>query len=127
MISLKELNPKGYPTTDKIDGNLLELQRRLNIIREAYGKPFKITSGLRSAEQQRALIAAGNSNAPKSKHLIGAAADVFDPQGELKVWLMQHLGLLEQVGLWLEDLSATPTWVHFQILPPVSGKRIFKP
>lgn len=127
MISLKELNPRKYPTTPEIDANLVILKDRLNAIRAAWARPMTVTSGLRSTEQQKALISQNKSNATHSKHLYGQAADIFDPKGELKVWLMQNIKLLEDIGLWLEDFAATPTWVHFQIVPPKSGKRIFKP
>lgn len=113
--------------TPEIDSNLQVLLERLNVIRLAYGKPMTITSGLRSQAQQDALIKAGKSNAPKSKHLFGQAADIFDPRGELKIWLMQNIKLLEDVGIWLEDFGSTPTWVHMQCVPPNSGKRIFIP
>lgn len=127
MISLKELNPHNYPTTSEIDANLDELLKRLNVLRAAYGKPLTITSGLRSNEQQQALIAAGKSNAPKSKHCIGAAADIYDPNGEFWSWLMVNMELLESTGIWLESKNATPTWVHCQIFPPLSNKRVFNP
>jgi uncharacterized protein YcbK (DUF882 family) len=127
MISLKELNPHNYPTTPEIDANLEELLKRLNVLRAAYGKPLTITSGLRSNEQQQALIAAGKSNAPKSKHLRGLAADVYDPNGEFWAWLMVNMELLESTGIWLESKNATPTWTHCQIISPNSGKRIFDP
>jgi hypothetical protein len=63
----------------------------------------------------------------KSRHLIGAAIDIYDPNKILQSWVLSNVKVLEEVGLWCEDFSATPNWVHFQILPPASGKRFFKP
>ena len=125
MISLKELNPHNYPTTDEIDANLNTLLERLNRIREAYGIPMTITSGLRDAAQQEALIAAGKSNAPKSKHLIGCAADIADADGKFYDWCKANEALLEEVGLWCE--ARMGGWQHLQSLAPKSGKRWFIP
>lgn len=127
MISLKELNPHNYPTNDEIDNNLEMLLERLNVIRAAWGSPMTITSGLRSQAQQEGLIVAGKSNAHKSKHLIGAAADILDQDGSLKRWVKDNEVLFEQVGLWVEDFAYTSGWIHFQIFAPMSGKRFFIP
>jgi uncharacterized protein YcbK (DUF882 family) len=127
MIKLEELNKRKYTTTPMIESNLKELCRRLNIIRKAYGKPMIVTSGLRSEKQQAELIKAGKSNAPKSKHLTGNAADIYDPDKSLAKWCMENVKVLEDAGLWCEHPDYTPNWVHFQILPPRSGNRFFKP
>ena len=126
MISLSELNPHKYPTSEEQDRNLLELQRRINIIRAAYGKPMTVTSGLRSNLQQELLIASGRSKAKHSRHLTGQAVDISD-DGKIKPWLLANVPLLEHAGLWLEDFSATPQWAHFQSVAPGSGKRFFNP
>lgn len=125
MIALKELNPHNYPTTPVIDINLARLLERLNRIREAWGKPMTITSGLRSDEQQQALIAAGKSNAPHSKHLIGCAADILDEDGTFYDWCRANEDLLAEVGLWCENRMGP--WQHLQSLPPASGHRWFQP
>lgn len=127
MISLSELNEHNYPTTPQIDANLAILLEKLNKVRAIWGHPMVVTSGLRSIEQQQTLILDGKSNAPKSKHLMGQAADIYDPKGELKVWIMNNMSSMEQIGFWFEDFKSTPTWVHMQICPPASGKRIFIP
>lgn len=127
MITLAELNKRKFPTTAIIDGNLNELCRRLNKVRAAWGRPMIITSGLRSETQQQDLIKAGKSNAPKSKHLLGLAADIQDPEHELYDFLAANPKLMEDVGIWCEDKSATLNWVHIQISPPGSGRRFFLP
>jgi uncharacterized protein YcbK (DUF882 family) len=86
-----------------------------------------ITSGLRSEGQQAELIKAGKSNATKSKHLLGLAADIADPENKLYDFLQANPQLMESIGLWCEDKSATPNWCHIQITPPGSGKRFFLP
>jgi hypothetical protein len=40
---------------------------------------------------------------------------------------MDNLQFLIELGVYLEDKNYTATWVHFQILSPGSGNRIFKP
>jgi len=110
-----------------IEANLHELCRRLNIVRAAYGKPMIVTSGLRSESQQAELIKAGKSNATKSKHLTGHAADIADPEHDLINFLKANVKLMEQVGIWCEHESATTNWCHIQITPPRSGNRWFYP
>jgi hypothetical protein len=128
MISMKELlmgRAKFEDLDKEIQNNLVLLFEKINKIREKYAKPMKVNDGLR--------LSAGNG-AKKSKHLEGLAVDIDDnEEGELWFWLMEHeqMQLLKDVGLWLEhgDYTHYPggSWVHFQCLPPGSGKRIFIP
>lgn len=127
MITLKELNPHGYPTNSVIDKNLALLLERMNELRAIWAKPMIITSGLRSDAQQAELIAQGKSTARVSKHLSGNACDVLDKDGELDKWCLANEAVLARIGLWCEHPDATPGWTHFQILPPMSGKRFFMP
>lgn len=127
MIKLEELNKRNYPVDDITLSNLRTLCERLNIIRKAYGKPMVITSGLRSEKQQQELIKAGKSNAPKSKHVQGLAADIADPDGSLGKWILENVKLLEKANLWCEHPDYTPGWLHMQASPPRSGNRFFKP
>lgn len=127
MISLKELNSRNYATTPEIDTNLNILLTAINKVRSAYGIPMTVTSGLRSQAQQDQLIASGQSKASKSKHLSGQAVDIADKDGRLWEWCMINMQVLEIAGLYLEDKQSTPTWVHFQCIPPASNKRIFIP
>lgn len=126
-IKIWELNPRKYPTTAVIDSNLQVLCERLNIVRKAWGKPMIVTSGLRSEKQQEELIKAGKSNAKKSKHLLGMAADIKDPNGELAAFLKANPKILEEACLWAEASEYTPGWLHLQSSPPNSGNRWFIP
>lgn len=127
MIKLEELNPKKYATDGIQRSNLLVLCQRLNVVRAAWGKPMRVTSGLRDAAHQANLIKEGRSKATKSKHLLGLAADIADPDGSLGRWCLANVATLEKAGLWCEHPEATPGWVHFQASPPGSGKRFFYP
>lgn len=125
MITKNELNKHGYPTTEEIDFNLDVLLTRLNQLQQACGLVFVITSGLRSMEQQEDLIMRGKSGAVHSKHLIGAAADIYDLSGELNKWCLANFERLEGIGLWCENRQGP--WQHVQIFPPASGHRWFAP
>lgn len=133
MISLKELLG-GKVISDIEHGhqlNLEELLKRINVIRATYGKPMTVTSGYRDPQDQlriyRSKGVPDNKIPMGSAHLRGSAVDILDADGELKKWVKNNVKLLEDTGLWCEDFEATPTWCHFQSVPPRSGSRFFKP
>lgn len=101
--------------------NLEELQKRINVIREAWGKPMIVTSGFRTEADQRRI----NPKAMKSNHLTGRAVDIADADGLLYEWAVKNTALLEGVGLWCEVRQGP--WLHFQSVPPKSGRRFFQP
>ena len=120
---MKELNPHGYATSPEIAQNLAILLDRINHVRAEIGKPMTVTSGLRNVVDQARI----NPSAPHSKHLTGQAVDIADADRTLRAWVLANLPLMEKIGLWIEDFGHTPTWCHFQVVPPKSGKRIFIP
>lgn len=134
MISLKELL-KDYSFSSlpkEHQDNIMTLLERINKIRSSYGKSMTVTSGYRSKEDQiRIYKAKGIIDISKipmgSQHLQGGAVDISDPNQELQQWTLANVALLEQIGLWCEDFSATKNWVHYQIVAPKSGKRFFMP
>ncbi len=130
MISLSELNPHDFPTTPEIDSNLNKLLERVNVIREKWGKPMTVTSGLRSMEDHLRIYAQKGITDPKkipmkSKHLSGEAVDISDPDLELTQWLKDNPQHLLNAGLWCEEGNSD--WTHFQCVPPNSGNRWFLP
>jgi len=127
MITMKELNPDNLPLEGAVERNIKTLFERMNEFRGIWGKPMIVTSGLRSDEKQKALIAEGKSKARLSRHLFGAACDIFDPNKELGRWCLENEAVLVKIGLWCEHPDYTRNWVHFQIIPPMSGKRFFIP
>ncbi len=134
MITFNELI-KGNSIADipiEHQHNLEDLLKKINQIRTAYNVPMVVTSGYRSMQDHLRIYSqkgiTDKSKIPmKSKHLYGQAVDIADADGKLKAWVLKNVTLLESVGLWCEDFSTTTTWVHFQILPPGSGKRFFMP
>lgn len=132
MVSLQELNPKGFKLTEEQEKNILVLHEKINKIRTLYGKSMIVTSGVRSMEDHKRIYKekgiTDESKIPmKSKHLFGQAVDISDPKQELQAWCKANIDKLKEIGVWMEDFSATKNWVHFQIVPPKSGLLFFKP
>lgn len=123
MIKREDINRDNYPELPDVSLNINVLVERLNLLIH-WGCPItRITSGLRSVADQKRI----NPAAMRSKHLTGAAADCYDPERKIANWCKDNLQVLEDVQLWCEDFGHTPTWVHFQCLPPKSGRRVFLP
>ena len=134
MVSLKELlgSHKIEDLPEHHGDNLIELLKRVNVVREAWSKPFTITSGYRSMDEHLRIYKDKGITDPakipmKSKHLYGHACDVSDPNLELTAWLKGPVGskVLESAGLYCEQ--GNRNWVHFQDVPPASGNRWFLP
>lgn len=134
MIAFNELI-KGTSLADipiAHQQNLQDLLNKVNQVRTAWAKPMTVTSGYRSMQDHLRIYSqkgiTDKSKIPmQSNHLYGKACDISDPKRELQAWCKANESLLASIGLWMEDFSATPTWVHFQIVPPKSGKRFFMP
>lgn len=138
MITFKELispyNLADIPHSHQL--NLDELLKRINVIRQKWGKPMNITSGYRTEQDHyriyKQLAEKRKETYDKTKvpmgssHLKGAAVDISDPDFKLYDWCFANQQILEQVGLWCE-IKDDQKRVHFQIFPPKSGKRFFKP
>lgn len=138
MISLKELlSGNDYNSLPKDhQQNIMDLLEKINRVRTAWNKPMGITSGYRSKQHhievyknlaiQRGKSFNINQVPMGSNHLKGAAVDINDPDGSLYKWCQDNTVLLEQIGLWME-VKDDQLRVHFQIFPPKSGDRFFKP
>ena len=109
--------------TQEISDNVDKLLIPMNQVRTAWAKPMTVDSGWRPPS----INAATPGAATHSKHMIGLACDIADPDGALKGWVLANLDLMQQLNLYFEDFRWTPTWVHFQLGAPASGKRIFVP
>jgi hypothetical protein len=111
--------------------NLKILHERMNKVRNLYAKPMVPTSIYRTLDDHlriyRQLGITDKSKIPmKSKHLFGQAIDIHDPKGELMDWCKNNTKALEEIELWCEEPDDKKR-VHFQIVPPRSGKRFFLP
>lgn len=138
MITLKELNPRALPLTPDQRDNLIRHHANLQRLRAIYGKPMRVTSGVRDEERQKEIDAlAGRTPRLTSRHIAGDATDFADDAaGSFGQWCLDNLAVLEQCHLYLEDprycvtydeKGAPHRWVHLQSFPPRSGKRVFQP
>ena len=117
--------------TPRIRANAALTVERVNALLSAYekatgdGRRRKVNSGWRPL----AINMRVRGSAMRSKHLSGEACDLDDFDGSLDRWGASAAGLteLERIGLWLEHPDATPSWCHVQIVPPGSGRRVFRP
>ena len=132
MITLTDFwmdRDKIVPPSEEMRKNADETIYRANLLLSWYyhdnpdAEKVKVTSGYRPP----AINAQTPGAAARSKHMTCQAIDLSDPDGELDDWCMENGKMLEQVGLWQEHPSATKNWVHWQIVPPRSGKRVFYP
>lgn len=104
-------------------GNANTIVPKANELLEKFGEFRKCNSGFRSAADQMRI----NPKAPHSAHTQACAIDLEDADGKLKAWLKANLNVLDELNLYMEAPSSTPTWVHIQAIPPKSGHRIFIP
>ncbi len=122
---------KGQTCPASYEKDLEKLLKRVNKLQERYGKlQFLVTSGLRSLTYHIGIYQKKGITDPKkipmkSKHLFCQAVDIEDKDGKLYAWVQKNEIVLEEIGLYYE--LGTVGWVHFQIIPPSSGKTGFWP
>lgn len=128
MISKQELLmgrdlqfPQEY--TDVISYNLDKLLEVMNKVRTVYNQPMIVNSGWRPSSINSSTPGAAKNSA----HCIGLAVDISDPNGILWKWVLENLQLMKDLGIYLEDKRWTASWVHFGLVKPASGHRIFVP
>ena len=125
----------GLELTDAIRDNATELLGRVNLLLAwAYGDNVRpaldATTGTHIASGWRpaAINDATSNAAAKSKHITGEAIDLRDTgTRDLARWCVKNLDAIEEIGLWMEDPQWTQSWVHLQIVPPASRRRIYCP
>jgi len=124
QVYFQEIIPKDVEIPPEHKANVFDLLVKLNTVRFMSDFPMRITSGYRTREKHRQIyIRKGfaEEDIPwGSYHLIGGAADVYDPNGHLKKWLNENIYLIEKVGLYIEDFDYTDEYVHFQTFPYAS-------
>lgn len=103
--------------------NLKALIERCTAAFAALKMPLIVSSGYRSP----AINASLANSAKRSLHMECSALDIADVDGRVRDYCLANLQLFKAAGLWLEDMRWTPTWVHVQIYPPKSGRRVFVP
>lgn len=108
---------KEFPLTPELNTNLDNLLIAVNKLRDLYGQPMYVSSGYRPGHFNTDAGGAKNS-----AHSLCEAVDFHDNDNKLKNWLTVEI--LEQCGLYQEDPTKTPVWLHVQIRPTIN--RIFK-
>lgn len=84
----------------------------------------KVSSGFRPAAVNAKIPGA----AKKSLHMRGLAVDLTDPEGTLAKLLLAKPNLLDKYGLWLENPTHTPGWMHLDLGTRAARPlRIFNP
>lgn len=127
-VTFQELNPRNRRASLLITENLFWLYIKLNVLRKKSGIPFIVTSGLRNREDiERIYAKLGKPPRYGSQHLQGAAADILDPDRKLWYWVLKNLDFISELDLYMEHGDHTDGWVHFQLFPPKSGRRVFRP
>lgn len=118
-FSCQCLNCSGFP-----DPRVMTIADR---IRTLLGQPLTVTSGFRCPERNKEA-----KGAAKSKHLHGLAVDLA-PVNLKNIRSLHKLCIStsQNLNIWIEDPTFTPTWCHVQIVP-YSGwtegmSRVFKP
>lgn len=111
--------------TDEITRNAEETVDKVNQLLERAGRTEAdtVNSGWRPAGVRDPT----QNNLVASLHATAEAVDIGDPDRSLAHWCMDHLEILKEIGLWMEDARWTPTWVHLQSAPPRSGRIVFIP
>lgn len=110
----------------------VETVNKLLVLAKTAGVSLEINprtgSILSSGWRPPVINAATPGAAPRSKHLLALAADIYDPDGDLDEWCLANADTaLKDLGLWLEHPAATKGWCHVQTVPPGSKRRVFYP
>jgi hypothetical protein len=85
-------------------------------------------NALASGWRPKGVNAETSNAAHLSTHIYGCGGDIQDQvDRRLARWCLRHLDVLEGLGLYMEDPRWTPSWVHWQIVAPGSGKRVYIP
>ena len=126
--------------TDRILDNATELLGRVNLLlswahNDHVAPAFDQSTGTRVASGWRppAINDATSNAARASRHLTGEAIDLRDNgTRDLARWCLRNIDALEEIGLWMEDPQWThqppgQPWVHLQIIPPGSRRRVYVP
>lgn len=102
---------ENLPTWEDIE-HLLELAKFLDDMRDAYGKPIYVSSGLRKAK-----LNAKVGGVSTSIHQIGYAADIYVKGGNRPIekfgeWLKEYLKDKAFDQCIFEKSKTGTTWIH---------------
>lgn len=119
--------------SDEVRANAAITAAAYTRLETSFGRRIVLSSGFRPQH----VNAQTDGAATNSLHMKGQAGDAVDQDRELAIFCLSDLKLLEHFGLYLEDPRYSRRrhpdtkewmfWVHLQIVPPKSGKRVFIP
>ena len=100
----------GSPVPSRFLGNVKELAKNLQKLRDALGRPIHITSGYRTKSYNSKI-----GGAPSSKHMLAQAADIQIPGLTPRVVgdaieALIHDGVMVQGGL-----GRYSGWIHYDV------------
>ena len=91
------------------------IEELLDPLREAWGKPIKVTSGFRGFELNKCV-----KGSKSSAHCIGAAADLVPVDGKMpqfkrfvRDWLIENNIKFDQ---YIDERSGNSEWVHLGLI-----------
>lgn len=102
-LTAKKLGLSNVPNQEQIDNLSMLVKNTLQPIRNALGKPIKVTSGYRSPDLNKSV--GGTS---KSQHNEGKAADIV-VSGLTPYEVCQ---VVISLGIDFDQLICEPTWSH---------------
>lgn len=128
---------KHYPDelTVEVTDNIAELLGRVNLLlswayKDGVRPALDKVTGTHIASGWRpiAINDATANAASHSKHTTGQGIDLRDNgTRDLAQWCLDNAEDLAEVGIWMERPQWTPTWVHWQTVPPGSRRRFYVP
>lgn len=118
LLWLHEWEIYAYPAVEHY-GNLLDLCRKLELIRKALSTPLTIVSGYRPAHYNEWI-----GGAKESQHCLGAAADFQSPKFSADFMRTRLKPMLDSFHIRMENAPNT-NWVHIDLREPLLGGRFF--
>ena len=125
MVTSATADRKGINnrcTREQMENLVKLIEHVLDPLREAYGKPIRVTSGYRSEELNKSV-----GGSPTSDHRLGRAADIVGTPAT-KEENERLFGLVISLGLPFDQLidEKNFSWVHVSYREEKNRKQILK-
>lgn len=118
ILWLHEWEIYAYPEVEHY-GNLLDLCKKLELIRKALSTSLEIVSGYRPVQYNEWI-----GGATLSQHCLGAAVDFRSPKFSAEFMRQRLKPLLDSFHIRMENLPNS-SWVHVDIREAGPGGRFF--
>lgn len=134
----ENLNPRRHILNARQSANLSKLFDACMKLQDASGIDLQVNRGFVTLAEQietyrKINLKRKSQGLPalqvpmESKHMFGAAVDLWDANQQLQKWILANEALVKSWGVHFEKFSYTLTWVHMQVIPPRSGSFFFLP